>query len=49
MRCYVLIASTQPYLILFHHGYLRLCIEDFKLSDIEDPTQKFTHITNVSV
>ena len=32
-RCYALIASTKPLFVLFHHGYLRLTVEDYDLSN----------------
>ena len=42
IRCYMLIANTKPILALFHHGYLRLSMNEF---DNED-NNLITHLTN---
>lgn len=37
IRCFVLIANTDPFLVLFHHGYIRRTLSDFTL-DLSDWT-----------
>lgn len=32
IRCYMLIASTKPLFVLFHHGYCRLCLTEYSTS-----------------
>ena len=40
-----MIASTHPYFVLFHHGFIRRTIETYstKNSDLKD---LFIHLTN---
>lgn len=38
----MLIASTKPLLVLFHHGYLRLSMNEFH----NDDNNLITHLTN---
>lgn len=42
IRAYMLIASTTPYLVLYHKGYVRLCCNKYK----EDSKELSTHLTN---
>jgi hypothetical protein len=42
IRCYMLIASTKPLLVLFHHGYLRLSMYEFS----NDDNNLVIHLTN---
>ena len=49
MRCFILIASTSPLILFFNEGYIRLSFNNFSLENIENPSNKFTHLTNASV
>lgn len=42
IRCYLMIVSTMPYLVLFAPGYVRLSLRKYSLSD----TNLITHLTN---
>jgi hypothetical protein len=42
IRCYMLIANTKPLLVCFHHGYLRLSMNEFQTDD----NNLITHLTN---
>lgn len=48
VRCYMLIASTEPYRAYYHPGYCRLSLKTYSTSaaSLEDPT---VHLTNASV
>ena len=38
----MLIASTSPYLVLFHQGYARLCLQQYE----QDSSNLVAHLTN---
>ena len=42
IRCYMLVASTVPYLVLFHKGYVRLTMYKYDVST----TDLTAHLTN---
>ena len=42
VRAYMLVASTTPYLILYHKGYVRLSCHKYNESDLS----MSTHLTN---
>ena len=46
IRCYLLIASTKPYLVLFRGGYVRRSLSQYSEDDLSD---RFAHLTNAAV
>jgi hypothetical protein len=46
IRCYMLIASTKPYLVLFRGGYVRRSLTQYSEDDLSD---RFAHLTNAAV
>ncbi len=42
IRCYMLISSVDPLIILYHSGYIRLSLFHFDLND----QNLLTHLTN---
>jgi len=42
IRCYMLISSVKPLIVLYHSGYLRLSMFDFDAQD----QNLLTHLTN---
>ena len=42
IRAYMHIASTAPFVVLYHPGYVRLCLDDYKLED----TNLISHLNN---
>ena len=42
IRTYMLIASTSPFMVLYHDGYARLCMHDYEIES-EDLS---AHLTN---
>lgn len=51
LRYFMIIACTQPYLVLTHTGYARLSLEDYNTESFgkNDRIDKSTHLTNASV
>ena len=49
VRAFMLVASTQPYLVLYNSGYARLSLNEFTLSNFEEAGEKITHLTNNAV
>lgn len=50
MRVYVIIACTTPLLVFYHHGYLRLSLQDYCLNEKStDESERYTHLTNAFV
>ena len=45
IRCYAMVVSTDPYILLFKHGYVRRALETYKV-DSED---RFVHLVNHEV
>ena len=42
IRAYMHIASTAPFVVLYHPGYVRLCLDEYKLED----TNLINHLNN---
>jgi hypothetical protein len=42
IRCYMLISSVKPLIVLYHSGYIRLSMFDFDAND----GNLLTHLTN---
>jgi hypothetical protein len=42
VRTYLLIAHTTPYVVFYHHGYVRLSCQDYSV----DSTEMAAHLTN---
>ncbi|CAL8107214.1 unnamed protein product [Calicophoron daubneyi] len=42
IRCYMLVASTMPYLVLYHPGYVKLAVSPYSVDD----NNLTTHLTN---
>ena len=50
IRCFMLIVSTKPFLVLTNPGYVRVSLEDY-CSDtkLETKEQRARHLTNASI
>ena len=49
-RCFVLIATTKPFLVLFHHGFIKMSLDKYKIDkDVEDKMKKFMHLVNLHI
>ena len=48
IRCFMYIACSKPFLVLFNEGYLRCSLNDYSLETFGSQ-EKMTHITNQSV
>lgn len=46
VRCYMLVASTKPYLVLFRGGYVRRSLSPYCPNDLSN---RFAHLTNAAV
>lgn len=46
IRVYMLIARTQPFIAFFHKGYLRVNIEPYDLTDLDN---KWRHVSNIAL
>ncbi|XP_035697819.1 protein polyglycylase TTLL10-like [Branchiostoma floridae] len=42
IRVYMLIACTNPYVVMYHPGYVRLCVQDYSAEDLNVTA----HLTN---
>ncbi|KRX01017.1 hypothetical protein PPERSA_09623 [Pseudocohnilembus persalinus] len=52
VRCYVLVAQVEPFLVFFHHGYLRLSLNEYTTLDsqsVMDQNLQLTHLTNAAI
>ena len=49
VRAFMLVASTQPFLVLYNSGYARLSLNEFTLANFEEAGEKITHLTNNAV
>jgi len=42
-RCYVTIVSTQPFLVVFHKGFMKMALVDYTNESLD----RFAHLTNL--